>query len=314
MLPVSIVIPTYNRAGIIRDAVNSVLRQSYSDFELIVVDDCSKDDTLAVLETVKDPRLKVVRHEKNGGASAARNTGVRAAQGTWIAFQDSDDEWLPTKLERQMARLTEPGTRHVASYTAMIILGTPRDEGARKRTQVRYFPGDDFSPLDGDIYETQLKTNLVSTQTLVVRRDLMNELGGFDLSATPLEDWDCAIRIASRGTIAFVDEPLVIQRFSPDSITRGRLNHVRARELIVEKNRAELAKRPAVLASQHHSIAGVWRELGDYGSARRHMRSAIALRPTQLRFHANYLYTAALSMLQKAGLGAAPNSSGRPTK
>lgn len=99
---VSVIIPTYNRAHLIGRAIKSVLNQTYKDFEIIIVDDGSTDKTEEVVKDFKDERVRYIRREKNKGGSAARNTGIKAARGEYIAFQDSDDEWLPEKLEKQM--------------------------------------------------------------------------------------------------------------------------------------------------------------------------------------------------------------------
>ena len=99
---ISVIIPTYNRAHLISRSAKSVLAQTYPDFELIIVDDGSGDNTEEIIEALADPRIRYLRHESNRGVSAARNTGIRAARGDYIAFQDSDDEWLPQKLEKQL--------------------------------------------------------------------------------------------------------------------------------------------------------------------------------------------------------------------
>ena len=102
---ISVIIPTYNRASLLPRALDSVLRQTWEDLEVIVVDDASRDDTPQVMAACTDPRVRYIRLEKNSGACVARNTGVAQARGEWIAFQDSDDLWLPEKLEKQMAYL-----------------------------------------------------------------------------------------------------------------------------------------------------------------------------------------------------------------
>lgn len=113
---VSVVIPTYNRAEFLPRAVESVLRQTVDDFELIVVDDASTDDTEAVVERFDDPRVEYVRHGTNRGGSAARNTGIERSSGEYIAFLDSDDEWYPRKLERQVEELRSRSDEWVATY------------------------------------------------------------------------------------------------------------------------------------------------------------------------------------------------------
>src|SRR5579859_7824272 len=107
MGPVSVVIPVYNRTAELRRAVRSVLAQTYADLELIVVDDASSEDIAGALDGIDDPRLKLIRKSVNQGAAAARNTGIQAATGRWVAFLDSDDEWLPQKLELQLRRLVD---------------------------------------------------------------------------------------------------------------------------------------------------------------------------------------------------------------
>jgi glycosyltransferase involved in cell wall biosynthesis len=251
---VTVVIPAYNRAGSIRAAIESVLRQSWTDYELLVVDDGSTDGTLAAAAEVEDPRLRLIASPRNGGAAAARNLGVAESRGAWIAFQDSDDEWLPTKLAKQMARLTAPGAGFVGAYCGLLTLGG-LDDRAGERLRLRYVPDPSIVPAEGDILTPLLFANMVSTQTLVVRRDVILELGRFDEDTTPIEDWDFVIRLSRRGPIAFVDEPLVHQRFSPNSITRDTAAKRAGRIRLVERNRAAFARHPALLARQYRHIA-----------------------------------------------------------
>ncbi len=99
---VSVIIPTYNRANLVSRAIKSVLNQTYQDFEIIVVDDCSEDNTEEIVKSFNDSRIRYIKHKKNKGGSAARNTGIKRARGKYIAFLDDDDEWLPSKLEKQI--------------------------------------------------------------------------------------------------------------------------------------------------------------------------------------------------------------------
>ena len=109
-IKVSVIIPTYNRAKLIKRSILSVLNQTYQNFEIIVVDDGSADDTKSVVESFNNPKIRYIRHDINKGQSAARNTGIKNAKGKYIAFQDSDDEWLPEKLEKQMSCFESPSS------------------------------------------------------------------------------------------------------------------------------------------------------------------------------------------------------------
>ena len=164
----------------IRLAIDSVLRQSCTDLELLVVDDGSTDGTQDVVRGLADPRLRLIETPRNMGASAARNLGIAEARAPWVAFQDSDDEWLPLKLEKQMARLLAPGAGFVAGYCGMMILGEVDGAAGAGRLSARYFPAPEQTELEGDLLEPLLRASLISTQTLVARTDRLREIGGFD--------------------------------------------------------------------------------------------------------------------------------------
>jgi glycosyltransferase involved in cell wall biosynthesis len=305
----TVVIPAYNRAGSIRAAIESVLRQTRADFELLVVDDGSTDGTLAAAAEVQDPRLRLIESPRNGGAAAARNLGVTESRGAWIAFQDSDDEWLPTKLEKQMARLEAPGAAFVGAYCGLLTLGG-LDDRAGERLRLRYVPDPSIVPAEGDILEPLLFANMISTQTLVVRRDVILELGRFDADTTPIEDWDFVLRLSRRGSIAFVDEPLVHQRFSPNSITRDTARRLSSRIRLVEKNLEAFERHPALLARQYRIIANGCRAAGDLAGARRWLGRALAVAPADPRTWGRALQATVLGLLPRGRAQAsAPASS-----
>jgi len=282
---VSVVIPAYNRADTIRTAIDSVLTQDHADLELIVVDDASTDGTARAVRAIDDPRLRLVSHATNRGAGAARNTGIAEARAPWIAFQDSDDEWLPRKLGRQMARLTAPGADFVAGYCGMIVVGR-HFQTPDARPQVLYIPNARHRHVAGDILRASLGTSLVSNQTLVVRRDAMERAGGFDETLPALIDWDCVLRLARLGRFDFIDEPLVLQRFSGNSITGDPTRRIRARAQVIEKHRDLFAAHPRLLARQYRSLAGELRRSGDMAGARRAMGRARAATPADWRLWA----------------------------
>jgi GT2 family glycosyltransferase len=292
---VTVVIPAYNRAGSIRAAIESVLRQTWTDFELIVVDDGSTDGTLAAAAEVADPRLRLIASPRNGGAAAARNLGVAEARGAWVAFQDSDDEWLPLKLEKQMARLEAPGADYVAAYCGMLVIGR-LDGRDGPRPEIRYVPHPDVAPVEGDVLAPLLRGNFISTQTLVVRREALVRIGAFDESLPAVEDWDCALRLAALGPIACADEPLVLQRFSPNSLSHDLRRRTLARTAIVAKHAALYAPHPRQLARNHAINAMGHARLGNLAEARAALRRARAARPFQPRLWAITGYLALRSL------------------
>lgn len=283
---VSIVIPAFNRANTLRAAVDSVLTQTFEDFELLIVNDGSQDATMAIAADISDPRIRLLENPHNMGAGAARNTGIRAARGTWIAFQDSDDEWLPHKLERQMARLTAPGADFVAAYCGMLVIGTValvKKATPTVRPHIDYLPAIDTHQVEGDLRQTLLAGNLISTQTLIARRDMLERIGGFDETLPAVEDWDCALRLAQLGDIACVDEPLVLQRFSTNSLSHQLFQRLKARNAIIEKHRALYVDDPALLARLHAGHAVMYARLGNRSEARTAMRKSLALQPLSPR-------------------------------
>lgn len=280
MMPrVSVVIPAHNRAGVIGAAVDSVLRQSLQATEILVVDDGSSDGTADAASASGDPRVRVLRLEHNRGAAAARNAGVAAASADLVAFQDSDDEWLPLKLTKQVTRLAEsPGA--VAVYCGLLIV-TPLEATPQRRPPA-YMPAAHLGGVDGDVLPALLRSSFVSTQTLLAPRQTLLATP-FDETLHALEDWDCAIRLAQRGPLALVDEPLVLQRFSPNSITRGARRLVEARASIVAKHSAAMAHVPGCLADHYLAIAGGWRRQGERAAARTAALEALRHDPMRVR-------------------------------
>ncbi len=259
---VSVVIPTYNRAATIERAARSVLNQTFRDLEMIVVDDCSGDDTLERLSRLQDPRMRILRHARNQGAGAGRNTGLAAARGTYVAFQDSDDEWLVDKLDAQIAAL-EAAPEAVGAYCAKIIYGIDRDHihGGRRASVVPDWSED---VLGGDIAEVLRTRNLISTQTLVIRRAVMERMSGFDPRLKNSIDWDFVLRLSELGPILFVDQPLVVAYRMHDSISLPSRKSAYSHLMIVNKMRRRGVGGRA--AARH--LAGIGTRLGYYGKPR----------------------------------------------
>lgn len=197
-LNVSVILPTYNRAWIVADAIDSVLEQGFTDFELIVIDDGSTDDTPQLLSAYGN-RLRVIR-QANRGVSAARNSGIRSATGELIALLDSDDVWLPGKISTQV--------NFFASHPQARICQT---EEIWVRNGARVNPGKRHRKEGGMIFERSLALCLVSPSAVMMRRSLLEEVGLFDETLPACEDYDLWLRIAWKYPIQLVDQPLIIK-------------------------------------------------------------------------------------------------------
>jgi glycosyltransferase involved in cell wall biosynthesis len=204
---VSVIIPTYNRAGIISQTIDNIFQQTYRNFELIIVDDGSTDDTQSKLRQYGD-RIRVVK-QTNAGPAVARNHGARLARGEIIAFQDSDDLWKPTKLERQVALLEM--NRSVSCCLCNVLL---RVVDGKPLTSF------DFSLIrvveeEGiwlNVLEVLATRFVLFNQAAAIRREAFERLDGFDQSLKYLEDYDLPLRLALQGPWAVIREPLVLYR------------------------------------------------------------------------------------------------------
>ena len=196
---VSVIIPTYNRGWIIEEAIDSVLNQDFSDFELIVVDDGSDDNTREILGAYAN--AITVLHQPNRGVSAARNRGIAEASGRLIAFLDSDDLWLPGKLTTQV-KFFEENADAMINQTQEIWL----------RNGVRVNPKKRHHKFSGMIFERSLALCLVSPSAVMIRKSLFDIIGLFDERLPACEDYDLWLRISCRYPVHLIDFPLIIKR------------------------------------------------------------------------------------------------------
>lgn len=268
---VSVILPTYNRADILGSAVESVLEQTYEDFELLIVDDGSTDDTDDTVAAFDDPRIRYIEHDVNKGAAAARNTGIEAARGSYIAFQDSDDEWSPRKLAKQMAVFDRSPPDVGVVYT-----GIWRTVNGEKR----YLPYPGIDPKEGDIWRSIQRQNFIPVQVAVVRRKCFEQVGAFDEQTPPIDDWDLWLRIARQFEFRLVDEPLVSATVREDSISRNREAIVASRERIITKYRDAFARGP--LANQYFYIGHGAMKLNKVRKGRRYLTKAALTWPHPL--------------------------------
>jgi len=277
---VSVILPTYNRAHTLRRAIKSVLNQDYYAIELIVVDDASTDDTTTLLESITDQRLRIIRHERNKGVAGATNTGIYAAQGAIIAFQDSDDEWLFGKLEKQVKAFTESSDNTVLVYCTKIFYGRDSNKlsGPRRVTCV---PGAKNTKLSGNLrQELQFESN-ISTQSMLVSREALLRINGFDTRLRNSQDWDLVSRLSELGNFVHIDEPLVNTYWQDDSISRIKENSVYSLLIIYNK----MKRRGLSVKSQAKRYARLGYSMGRLGYPARGnklLKTAFANKPLSL--------------------------------
>jgi glycosyltransferase involved in cell wall biosynthesis len=210
MAAVSVVIPTFNRAHKIARAVASVLYQTFADYEILVVDDGSEDATAQALAPFRS-RVRCITHSKNLGVSGARNTGIQASRSPLIAFLDSDDYWLPDKLQAQISFFSDH-PEAVACQTEELWI----------RRGVRVNPMKKHFKPSGDVFEASLKLCVVSPSAVVVKRSLLEEVGLFNEHFPVCEDYDLWLRISWKHPIWLIPEPLLIKEGgAPDQLSRS---------------------------------------------------------------------------------------------
>jgi glycosyltransferase involved in cell wall biosynthesis len=232
---VSVVLPTYNRAPLLGRSIRSVLRQSYTDFELIVVDDGSTDETSAVVAGFRDPRVNYLQLSRNTGAGAARNVGIRASKGKFLAFQDSDDEWLPSKLSKQMAAFERGQDGLGVVYSDM--------QRVMRDGTTTYFAAPSVLPdqlVSSTIWFYQV-CNL-GVQTTVIRREYLDEVNHFNEDLPALEDMEMFIRLSRRCTFQRLREPLV-KYYDTQGLSKDRYAGWVSRKLILKLYYKELLTR-----------------------------------------------------------------------
>lgn len=279
MVRVSVVIPTYNRADVVGRAVDSALSQTLTDMEVLVIDDGSTDDTRARIGRRDDDRLEYVAHERNRGGSAARNTGIDSARGEYVAFLDSDDEWHPTKLERQVDLLEERSEDWGGVYCGF----------RRRRTSpIAQFLDSRFrheTGREGD--EDLLRALLVlefdhgGASTLLIRSSVLEELNGFDESFQRQQDWEFLVRFLRQYKLAHVAKTLVTKHEtglpSLETVRTARVDYLR--KYASEVVRLELDGYP-VVPRHRFSLAKIAFANGRFGEGLSLLRrsSAASLR------------------------------------
>lgn len=205
-MSISVIIPTYNRSELIGKSIESVLSQTYEPMEIIVVDDFSTDNTKEFVLSLKNKKIKYVLNKFSKGANGARNTGIMMAEGDYIAFQDSDDIWLPTKLEKQINLMAKDKEIDM-NFCSLNVINQKNRTIPRRAVKKE------------EIKEKLEKGNFISTQTIFMKTQVAKEIL-FDENLKRFQDWDFCIRVSEKYIIKHLDEVLVNVELQKDSITK----------------------------------------------------------------------------------------------
>jgi glycosyltransferase involved in cell wall biosynthesis len=236
MTDVSVIIPTYECERYISLAIDSVLAQTFKDYEIIIIDDGSTDNTQNELKKYSMMNnIKIIR-QSNQGPSAARNCGIKMSSGKFIAFLDADDIWLPKKLEMQITFLRNNPLVHLVYCNAYIF----KENFTWGKTHFNF-----SHPASGKVLNQLFLLNFIPLLTVVIRRSILNTVGLFDETVIASEDYDLWLRICQTTTIAFINEPLAKYRVSSGQATKQRIKMVENEIKVKEKafrNAPELLK------------------------------------------------------------------------
>lgn len=277
MPKVSVIIPTHNRAELLKKAVKSVLDQTYTDFEILVSDDGSTDDTPQVVEGFSDKRIRSIRYSNSIGVAVVRNNALINSSGEYIAFLDDDDEWLPSKLEKQASLLE--GTPHEmgAVYTGvksidaklggLVIIKTPKYRG--------------------NILQHLLLNNFITTSSILVKKHCFDEVGLFDTEYMSASDNDMWIRIAQKFEFDYVKEPLVNYYNTEISISRNDKKLIKGLERLISKYQKQYNANSRAYSNQQFKLGIVYCNSGNMKEGRRAIIKAIQMNPYDIRLYYN---------------------------
>ncbi len=297
---VSVIIPTYNRAHMVGRAIESVLVQTYRDLELIVVDDGSTDNTGGIVGNFSDSRLTYIKLRKNSGASAVpRNAGLKIARGEYVAFLDSDDEWLPEKLEKQINKFqTLPKPNNVGIvYCGFYYI-------SEKSGQIAHVVAPNFR---GNVFTNFLEGNIMGSLTTLIKRECFEKIGYFDEALSRSQDYDMWMRLSRYYDFDFVMEMLAKYHIHQDQRSPNLNAQIQTKEQLIEKYRVDLLKHPAILSKRLGHLGKLHFLAGETGRSFECFLSAIRYSPFKRHNYVQLLFALLLpskymKIVKKIGL------------
>jgi glycosyltransferase involved in cell wall biosynthesis len=269
---ISVIIPVYEHPDLLQDALNSISNQTTDDYEVLVVDDASSTDFEPTIDDYDD-WVRLVTHEENRGAAAARNIGIKHADGKYVAFLDADDTWKPTKLEKQRDVFERADDDLGLVYTGFVQYEIDGTEWER------------YPEARGNIYVEELERDRVHpTSTVMVRRDVLQEVQGFDTDLPSRQDYDLWIRITEHYEVDYVDEILVDKREQPGSISKDFDSRIQGDKAVLQKvrNRIEevdILSKSKILSYHYHVLGRDYESNGNRREAVKYLSLAIIRYP-----------------------------------
>ncbi len=267
---VSVIIITYNRAQMLKTAMQTVLDQTFEDFELLIIDDGSPDDTENAVKSFHDPRVRYIKHAQNQGEGGARNTGVQHAEGEYIAFLDDDDEWFPNKLQLQVELLaSQPQVGFV--HSALINFYAETGEEVEIKAPVQ--------AVSGNVFDDLLQENFVILSTVIARKACFDAVGPFDLSIPAGLDYDMWVRISQHYEFAYIDVPLIKYRKHLNKLGRNYDLQIRGNEAFINKYNAYYNVMGKLNNTRYFRLGLLYCFVNNFKNARRNYFKAIQLYP-----------------------------------
>lgn len=278
---VSVIIPTYNRSKLLIEAVRSVLNQTFQDFELLIIDDGSTDDTEQRIRDLQESRIRYSRNRANSGVSASRNNGISKSRGIYIAFIDDDDQWLPEKLEKQVRVLdTSPpdvGAVCTGAVSVDIKSGVPIEVALPRYS--------------GKVLNELLESNFISTSSIVVKRECFEKVGTFDQTLSYGEDFDMWIRLARVFLVESIPEPLIKHTDHQNATSSNNKLIARNLERIIDKHRELFRSNRKGLANYLLKAGTAYCYDGNIARGRALLLKAVRIYPLDIKLYYNIALT-----------------------
>jgi glycosyltransferase involved in cell wall biosynthesis len=282
MPKVSVIIPTHNRAECLHAAIISVLNQTFQDFEIVVIDDASKDHTQEVIAHFNDVRIKAIHNQFSKGDAAARNIGIIISTGEYIALLDDDDEWLPEKLSIQTCLLdnSPPEVGGVCTHSLII------EKLSGRITSV-------FNPETDDL----IKENFIRTSSILLRKECFEHCGLFDESMPTSSDYDMWIRISEKFSFKIIKNYLVKYYIHESRLTFNYEKMTNGMEILFEKHDDFFNKNPKAYSKRYLHLGVLYCYKGEVQKGRKAFRKSMRMNPFEMRNYFNF----SLSLLGAEG-------------